>query len=77
MTRRGPHNPDSPLSGPKQTRWGIWAVHEVGFPDPPFYVPLPDYGQWDTEREARQMAELLARLHPQDHALTARQCVSP
>jgi hypothetical protein len=57
----------------KYTKWSIWEVHQVGFPDPPSYIPLPQYGPWDTELEARHMAELLTRLNPQPHALTARE----
>ena len=58
----------------KYTKWGIWEVHQSGFPDPPYYIRLPQYGLWDTEREARDVAQLLTWLDPEGHALSARDC---
>jgi hypothetical protein len=29
-------------------RWGIWEVHQADYPEPPFYVLMPEYGQWNT-----------------------------
>jgi hypothetical protein len=55
-------------------RWGIWEVHQADYPEPPFYVLMPEYGQWNTERESRQMAALLTRLDSRGHAFTAREC---
>jgi hypothetical protein len=56
----------------KYAKWCVWEVHPLDFPDPPYYVPLPQYGPWDSEPEAREIAELLTRLHPHNYQLTAR-----
>ena len=75
MKARGLQTPWSPgWIEPKHPRWGIWEVHQADYPDPPFYVLIPEFGQWDTELESREMAALLNRLNPQDHAFTAREC---
>ena len=56
-------------------KWCIYQVHQTGFPDPPYYTSLPQYGPWDTERDARQVSDLLGRLENQVLALTVREYV--
>jgi len=41
-------------------KWCICQLHQSGFPDPPYYTKLPQYGPWDNERDARQVSDLLA-----------------
>ena len=55
-------------------KWCICQVHQPGFPDAPYYVRLPQFGPWDTEREGRQVSELLARLETQAYKLVVREC---
>ena len=56
-------------------KWCICEVHEPGFPDPPYYTRLPQYGPWDKERDARQISELLERLENPAFVLTVRECL--
>jgi len=56
-------------------KWCICQVHQSGFPDPPYYTSLPQYGPWDNERDARQVSNLLARLENPAFGLAVRECV--
>jgi len=53
-------------------KWCICRVHETGFPSPPSYSSMPEYGPWDSEREAQWVADQLTRLDPQEHRLAVR-----
>ena len=55
--------------------WCICQVHQAGFPDPPYYTSLPEYGPWDSERDARQVRDLLGRLENPPFRLAVRECV--
>jgi hypothetical protein len=55
-------------------KWCICQIHQPGFPEAPYYTRLPQYGPWDTERDARQVSDLLGRLGNQAFALTVREC---
>src|SRR5690349_19773401 len=55
-------------------KWCICQIHQSGFPDPLYYTRLPQYGPWDTEREARQVSDVLARSENQAFALAVREC---
>jgi hypothetical protein len=53
-------------------KWCICQMHEAGFPSPPYYTSLPEYGPWDSAQEAQWVADQLTRLDPQPHRLAVR-----
>jgi hypothetical protein len=55
-------------------KWCICQVHHSGFPEAPYYTRPLQYGPWDTERDARQVSDLLGRQGNQAFALTVREC---